>query len=73
MLTIPGLPRLHIDGAWQTTVESWTRSNGRLRLRERDNEVVVDVDVPDQQLSLLVHEPPWVTDAHPDLDHVPDS
>ncbi|MEQ4722574.1 hypothetical protein [Nonomuraea sp. B19D2] len=34
---------------------------------------VVDVDLPGEQLSLLVHEPDWVTRTDMDLDHVPGS
>ncbi|MFE2996717.1 hypothetical protein ACFXG4_17060 [Nocardia sp. NPDC059246] len=32
---------------------------------------VVDVDLPDDELSLLVAEPNWVTAVDMDLDHVP--
>lgn len=32
---------------------------------------VVDIDVQHKQLSLLVHEPEWVTHTDTDLDHVP--
>ncbi|MEU9886331.1 hypothetical protein [Sphaerisporangium sp. NPDC051011] len=32
---------------------------------------VVAVDLPDDQLSLFVYEPTWVTATDPDLDHVP--
>ncbi|MBB6344387.1 hypothetical protein ACWGH8_34795 [Nonomuraea muscovyensis] len=34
---------------------------------------VVDVDLPGEQLSLLVHEPDWVTRTDMDLGHVPGS
>jgi hypothetical protein len=32
---------------------------------------VLDVDVPDAELSLLVAEPDWVSDVDADLDRVP--
>ncbi|WP_063043873.1 hypothetical protein [Nocardia pseudovaccinii] len=32
---------------------------------------VVDVDLPDTELSLMVNEPAWVTAVDMDLDHVP--
>jgi len=34
---------------------------------------VVDVDVPGEELSLLVREPEWVTQVDADLDRVPGS
>ncbi|MGC9542199.1 hypothetical protein [Streptomyces sp. UG1] len=148
MLTVPALPPLDVPGPWRTTVESWTRFAGRLRLRgsdgteavvglercaagrlreaypvgARDVELLVDsgtpevlrsllhavraadpdcrrvvhavpegdrtsveaaeavgfryavdVDLQDQQLSLLVAEPDWVTATDMDLDRVPGS
>lgn len=150
MLAVPALPVLRVDGAARTTVESWSRRAGRLRLGAGGAEItvrvercaagrlkdaypvgahdvevvletdqgtetasallrtlvravraadprcrrvvyavaegdrnaadraasagfryVVDVDLADRQLSLLVHEPDWVTDTDADLDHVP--
>ncbi|MFF6787229.1 hypothetical protein [Streptomyces sp. NPDC012510] len=44
MLTVPALPALDVPGPWQTTVESWTRFTGSLRMRGPSGEVVVAVE-----------------------------
>ncbi|WP_055523930.1 hypothetical protein [Streptomyces graminilatus] len=155
MLAVPALPDLTVEGPWQVTVETWSRREGRLRVRgaeadadtvvriercaagrlrdaypvgahdvelvlepeqqrarrapallralalavhaadvrcrkvvyavEEDDRAgmdraeaagfryVVDTDLQERRLSLLVHEPAWVTHTDMDLDRVPGS
>ncbi|MFG2937796.1 hypothetical protein [Streptomyces sp. NPDC048282] len=150
MFAVPELPAVTVEGVGETTVESWNRRWGRLRLLDGDRRTlvrvercaagrlrdaypagahdvevvvesagrgdpapallrtlvdavraadprcrrivyaaeegdrtateyaeaagfryVVDIDLKDRRLSLMVHEPGWVTGTDMDLDHVP--
>ncbi|MGW3497441.1 hypothetical protein [Streptomyces sp. NPDC001020] len=45
MIAAPSLPALDIPGGWKTTVESWTRSTGRLRLHLHGQGIDIGVRV----------------------------